>query len=353
MLKSSRGTRRTRDAYIALFAVFLILLSASVSSVQAQSQTSGVQLVLSTNLTVYSDGVSSVNQTINSQNQTAVNISLLSAQVGDVLALDQKGLPVSYELNGASITIYSLGASQITLLYDMSGLTSKQSSIWTIAFNSPFNLTLSLPQGSTILSVSGAPNSISTVNGAPTLALSPASWSISYGLPLTPVSSSSTTSTGHTSSTSQGSSSKSSSGTSTTSVTSGTSTSQTGTSQSNSLPTTTSTSSTTSSSPSGSLPVLSIGVTAAIVVVATAVYLVRRRPAGVNGQALRPDDIEMLRFVKEKGGRVTETEIRARFTLPRTSAWRQAKRLEKLGYVRITKIGSQNQVELIRPDFGA
>ncbi len=54
----------------------------------------------------------------------------------------------------------------------------------------------------------------------------------------------------------------------------------------------------------------------------------------------------MLRFIKEKGGKAIEAEIREHFRIPRTSAWRQAKRLEKLGYVRINKMGSQNQVEL-------
>jgi len=55
--------------------------------------------------------------------------------------------------------------------------------------------------------------------------------------------------------------------------------------------------------------------------------------------------------VKEKGGRAIEAEIREHFSLPRTSAWRQAKRLERLGFVKISKLGTQNQVELVRGDF--
>ena len=44
-------------------------------------------------------------------------------------------------------------------------------------------------------------------------------------------------------------------------------------------------------------------------------------------------------------------EIRERFSIPRTSAWRQARRLEKLGFVKISKLGTQNQVELVKGDF--
>ena len=59
----------------------------------------------------------------------------------------------------------------------------------------------------------------------------------------------------------------------------------------------------------------------------------------------------MLRFIRDKGGKVVEAEIRERFGVPRTSAWRQTKRLEQLGYIRIKKLGSQNQLELVRNDF--
>jgi uncharacterized membrane protein len=55
-----------------------------------------------------------------------------------------------------------------------------------------------------------------------------------------------------------------------------------------------------------------------------------------------------LNFIQEKGGKVLEPEIRTKFALPKTSAWRQIKRLERFGYVKVTKIGSQNQIELVK-----
>jgi len=88
-------------------------------------------------------------------------------------------------------------------------------------------------------------------------------------------------------------------------------------------------------------------------VVAVAAALVKKGGMGGGGvsAALRFDDKEILRFVKENGGRAIEAEIRERFSIPRTSAWRQARRLEKLGFVKISKLGTQNQVELVRGDF--
>src|SRR5207244_2770539 len=74
-------------------------------------------------------------------------------------------------------------------------------------------------------------------------------------------------------------------------------------------------------------------------VVAVAAGLVKKGGMGGGGvsAALRFDDKEILRFVKENGGRAIEAEIRERFSIPRTSAWRQARRLEKLGFVKISK----------------
>ena len=79
-------------------------------------------------------------------------------------------------------------------------------------------------------------------------------------------------------------------------------------------------------------------------------YLRSRRNAPLDSQnvELRPDDVKVIEFISEKGGKVLEPEIRMRFALPKTSAWRQIKRLERLGYVKVTKIGSQNQIELLK-----
>jgi uncharacterized membrane protein len=87
------------------------------------------------------------------------------------------------------------------------------------------------------------------------------------------------------------------------------------------------------------------------VAVATAGGLLARRWRGRNATSLRPDDVEVLRFIKDRGGKVSEVEIRQRFSIPRTSSWRQVRRLEQMQYVKVTKQGQQNLVELLRTDF--
>jgi len=286
-------------------------------------------------LVVYADGTVSVNQTLALPNNlTSLYVPLLTAQVGDILVVNQAGGTVSYQLNEANMTVYSLGATVVTITYDTDALTSKTGGAWTVSFTDPFNATVILPAQSTILSLSGAPTSVSVSSGSPVLLLPPGSWIIGYGLSL---SASSSTSSGRASTSGLSSSTASS-----TSTSSGISP-QTGVSSSGQG----------SLVQSGSVPFSYVALSAALVSVAilgAALFVWRRRSARSVG-SLRPEDVEMLRFIRDKGGKTTEAELRERFSLPRTSQWRQVRRLEQLRYVRVTKSGQQNAVELLRSDF--
>ncbi len=149
-------------------------------------------MVRSNSITVDSDGGAYGDQTIIVfQNATSQTVPLLSAQVGDIVAVNQAGQPVAYQVDGLNITLYSLGDTNIALSYDTNALTTKQGVVWTVSF-SVVNATLTLPYGSTILSISSVPTSVQTVQGSPVLVLGPGSWQVSYGLPIAITGSSST-----------------------------------------------------------------------------------------------------------------------------------------------------------------
>lgn len=59
---------------------------------------------------------------------------------------------------------------------------------------------------------------------------------------------------------------------------------------------------------------------------------------------LREDDRLVLKYVVEKGGEVLLAEIRNQFDLPKSTAWRLMRRLEREELVEITKFGNQNMV---------
>ncbi len=59
---------------------------------------------------------------------------------------------------------------------------------------------------------------------------------------------------------------------------------------------------------------------------------------------LREDDRLVLKYILEKGGEVLLAEIRNQFNLPKSTAWRLMRRLEREELVEITKFGNQNMV---------
>jgi uncharacterized membrane protein len=284
-----------RQGLFALAALVLLL-----AFVPASSATAGSGLVLK----VYSDGYVHVTQTFGADpNATSVEVPILSPVVSDLVATDQSGSPLSYEFasGGSNLTVYTIGASSVTLNYDTNAITSKNGTVWTLSFATGYNSTVVLPQLSTLSSVSGTPYSINETDSSPELGLPPGGWTISYGVSIGSI--------------------------------------------------TSTTSSTASQGMPGRAPLVDIEVAAALVlaVIAVGVFFAwwRRRPGALGGD-LRPDDVQVLGFIREKGGRVLEPEIRMKFALPKTSAWRQIKRLERLGYVKVTKLGSQNQIEIVK-----
>ena len=289
----------------------LLVFSAGIVILLAFASSSAGLTSRSLTLTVYADGYVHVRQSFAvDPNATSVQVPLLSAAVSDLVATDQNGSPLSYGFasGGSNLTVYSLGASSVTLAYDTSSLTSKNGTVWTLTYRAAFNSTVVLPPLSTLTSASGVPAlppyTISKAGTSPELTLPAGNWDISYGVPFVGVSS---TTVGQ--------------------------------------PTTYQTGA--SSQPGAGQVELAAGALAAVFVVGVAFALWRRRRSVPNRGDLRPDDVQVLGFIREKGGKVLEPEIRTRFALPKTSAWRQIKRLERMGYVKVTKAGSQNQIELV------
>ncbi|MDG7008716.1 MAG: hypothetical protein JRN06_10850 [Nitrososphaerota archaeon] len=274
--------------WLVILGVSLLLLTAAPSAFAYASSS----LVLN----VYPDGYVLVAQTLTvDSNATSIVVPLLSPAVSDLVATDQNGSPLSYGFasGGENMTIYTLGATQLTVKYDTNGLTSKNGTVWTLAFASDFNSTVVLPQLSSLTSVSGTPYSIKENGASPELALSAGPWEIGYGVSIEGV-----------------------------------------------------------ASPTQGLGLFQLFEAGTLVAAAVAggvlVWWWRGRGLGPVRQDLRPDDVQVLNFIREKGGKVLEPEIRMRFALPKTSAWRQIKRLERGGYLKVTKIGSQNQIELLK-----
>jgi uncharacterized membrane protein len=290
----------SRPARLFLAPLLLLLLFAPAAFAAQQSLT----------LMVYSDGYVYVTQVLPADSKaTSVQVPLLSNEVSNLVATDQNGAPLSYGLGpgGTNLTVYTLGATSVTLRYATNSLTGKNGTVWTLTYTARYNATVVLPQFSTLISASGTPYSINETDVSPEVTLSPGTWKVSYGVPVGTVTTNVATSTSGTPGGSPGQ---------------------------------------TSAEP---VEVIEAAIAGAVAFAGgLSIWWWRRRRGGPPGGELRPDDAQVLSFIREKGGRALELEIRTRFALPKTSAWRQIKRLERLGYVKVTKVGSQNQIELLK-----
>jgi uncharacterized membrane protein len=253
-------------------------------------------------LTVYRDGLVHVKQKIIvNELSPQIILPLLSPSIENVLVLDDSQLPVDYEIEGSNLTILTLGSEIIGVEYDTISLTKKEAEVWTFIANFPYNLTVFLPQNSTVIYLSKMPTAIDTSGTVIALTLYAGYWEISYVVPLLPPDENN------------------------------------------------------GKEASGSIPIeylVLIIVTLASIILS--VPLIVRRRKGPNAEKilkanpqLKKEDREVILFLAEKDGKAFEAEIRERFSeMPRTSLWRLVRRLERLEIVEVKRIGLENQVQL-------
>jgi len=374
------------------FAILFLLMSATVTAAdESEFQ------VESTDLQIYRDGLVRVTQTL-SVNETvpAVTFPLLNSSVDNFIVLDENQTVLDYEADGINLTVFTLGATSVSLQYDTDSLTRKDFGVWTFLVDTPYNLTIQLPEDLTLVYLSGNPIAIESEGNQLMLTLFPDQWEISYIFPLTPpadfqisdlevtpsevesgeevtVSVKIANVGGQTGSYAlQLLINQTIGGTKTVTLEEGDSTTtefkiikQTpgtynieidGLVDGFTVRVTSSNGGTSSNGDSSSNMFPIEYLAAALIAVAAifvAVFLLFRR-RGYNVEKifkmhprLNKEEKDVIQFLAENEGKVFESQIRERFPgIPRTSLWRLVKRLEKLEIIRVKKVGLENQVEL-------
>lgn len=300
-------------AYLAAIMISLTILQ----SAQAQE----FFRVVSTEITVFSDGVARIDQEIEVDTSIpSIDVRPLAADPTNVLALSGAKLPLSTEIKNGQIIVDTVGANRVILTYETQLLTKKDGLIWTFLLENPYNLTVYLPPRSTIIYLSEIPPAITFNNGKPSLFLTEKKWEISYTLTITRITQTQTVAI---------------SPTEAESTTTRTTTSQTAMATQDTGP----------NFFSVLIPTGSIVGVAAI----AALYTINRRTKGiVRYVELTEEEKRVLNFMAERGGKVLETEIRQNFLIPKTTAWRIMRKLERLGYLKTRRVGGQNELALVK-----
>jgi uncharacterized membrane protein len=372
-----------RTVYVG-FTIFILLWSATVTATDEFQ-------VESTNLQIYRDGLVRVTQTL-SVNETlpAVTLPLLNSSVNNFIVLDENQTVLDYEVDGTNLTVFTLGATGVSLQYDTHSLTRKDFDVWTFLVDTPYNITVQLPEESTLVYLSGNPIAIESEGNQLVLTLFPDQWEISYIFPLIPpadfqisdlevtpseveageevtVSVKVTNVGGQTGSyTLQLLINQTTEETKAVTLEEGVST----TTEFKIIKQTPGTynieidglvdeftvreASSNGDSSSNRFPIEYVA--AALVAVAAIIFVVfllfRRRGYNVEKifkthPRLNKEEKDVIQFLAENDGKAFESQIREQFPgIPRTSLWRLIKRLEKLEIIRVKKVGLENQVEL-------
>ncbi|MEM0212427.1 MAG: hypothetical protein QXM35_07235 [Candidatus Methanomethylicia archaeon] len=365
----------------------IIIALIMISITQAQQ----IYTINEATLIVYKDGIVHVKMvmTVN-ETYPSITIPLLSKNAVNILAIDENKIPLAYSIDEQNITIYTLGAKTTILEYDTNDLTSKNAGLWTLAFNSPFEINVILPENSTIIYINTIPTQISTIDKKIIISMPAGYCEISYEIPITPPIDFTITLIQGTSLVIQG---ESVSTTINIAQTMGTPsqitlsaigqpqgievsfnpsigippfTSIMNIKVSQNVPPGTYTITILASgrgitktatytiivreyrAPLITPIIIGIGVVIAII----AIYFIWKYPIKrVMGKGklkeLTEEEEEILKYIREKGGKVLEAELREKFpSIPRTTLWRMVRRLENKGIIKVRKVGLQNVIEL-------
>lgn len=256
-------------------------------------------------LTIYLDGFVLVNHGLE-LNQTfpSVNVTLFGEAYEEVLVVDEQNLPLDFTLVNDEAIIHSLGASQIKIAYFTPDLTSKTGKYWTLSAEVSTNVTVVLPEDTSIISLNNVPELIESSNGQVSLVMPSGIIEITY-IPKHSLSQ------------------------------------QTQNNEKWLL--------------------MAIASFPIIASVAFALWFLRRKkppqPKELEAEVdvdklfgrekyLRPEEVQVIRFLAEKHGTAFEAELYEKLNLPRTTTWRLIKRLQKMEIVAIKKSRRQNIVSI-------
>lgn len=310
---------RTKSILTSMVRAYLVAVGfiVMVISIPIQSTFGTIKTL---ELVIYPDGSTHVSSEISTDPLKPVfAVELLGPTIDNFVAQDENGFLLSATIEENSALVETLGASTISVNYDIHDLISKQGRIWSFKVNSPVEYTVLMPTNIVIVGMSTYPLNMQLINEKSQLLLPSGPIEISYffGVAETPPPESNKP-------------------------------------EQNS---------------DNSIYLIGGSIAAAG---AIAVILMKRTKRHINLQLsetsikqepisekpldvetifelkpeLRDDDKQLVSFISSNGGQAYESELRKKFLQPRTTMWRAVKRLERYGIVEIEKKELQNLVRL-------
>jgi uncharacterized membrane protein len=136
--------------------------------------------------TVYADGYIAVDYFADvDPTRPRVNVTLFGSLYVDILVEDQDGLLLGYSPSEGGLSIDALGSISVLVSYFTQDLTGKSGQIWTFSVSAPVDVSIILPEGSTIVSLSSVPLSMSNLGEKLLLTMPGGEVEVSYTIGVT------------------------------------------------------------------------------------------------------------------------------------------------------------------------
>ncbi|ASJ12335.1 helix-turn-helix transcriptional regulator [Thermococcus thioreducens] len=248
-------------------------------------------------LTVYNDGYTKVEyEILPSEYSSQVELPLLGDHYENVIVEDGNGNPLNFRLENGSLLIYSGNAEVVKVSYYTPDLTVKQGVVWTLNIATNDSFTVVLPANAIVVDLSDIPLEIA----GNSITMPPGNQSVSYTLSGRGV-----------------------------------------------------------GGEKGADSLVYLALLGGLAVVGGSAYALWRKKKGQSSMPsreefqarlenldLNEEERRALLYIFDKGGKASQAEVREAIGLPKTTAWRMFKRLERRGLVKVLKGRKENWVEL-------
>ena len=162
--------------------VFTLILTFNAFPVYGQSHYVPSEL----SFILYADGYTAVDYSADvDPTRPRVNVTLFGSLYIDTLVEDQDGLLLGYSPSEGGLSIDTLGSISVLVSYFTQDLTGKSGQIWTFTVTAPVDASIILPEGSTIVSLSSVPLSMSNLGENLLLTMPGGAVEVSYTIGVT------------------------------------------------------------------------------------------------------------------------------------------------------------------------
>ncbi len=274
----------------AMKAALLLLLSVTAIALCAQPVDYSESEI---SVTLYPNGWALVSLKIPSEG--LITRVVLPGNASMVSVLSGEGIPLNFTQTSFGLLVKSAGIKEIVVVYLTQGLTRKEGVTWTFNISTPgAHLAISLPKGAVLTRFGAEPSAVRTSNGSIVLIYDTAPSVVTVGYVIPPP-----VSLGETPRT---------------------------------PPNSTVQEKEEASLVRGLAPAL-----IATVLGGLALVVVRGRKTARTLPELDERDLAILNLIAREGGSIRQNEVSERLNIPKSSTWRRARRLERLGLITIER----------------